>query len=400
MSRSHPALQIVGAIGLAAALVAATPSVLLGQTANQPATLDEPGPPPEQPEPAVDPAAALEARLAGLIDPHNRPRAEPGGEAITDQLDAIATEAQRLRAEVEPGGETVETRRRLATLELRARHALVAVASAEGGAFRASLRSSQLRAAASRLADASDPGLAGLGHYFLAAAELGELTRDPGDDEIKRRVASVRLTRLREPDAVGLGEGQAMAFTPAIERAAVVASALLAGRSGQSAEDSGLIRRAAAMVEGRPELAAALERFARRAALLDAETGMVALLGDAAPVNAEGRPAALTVVHYFQAGVPGSLSPLFELRRLYRDFDAQALEIVSVSVGLPGDWPEEASWPLHVARGAGGLGLNALAVEATPTFAVFDAEGRLILTAEHETVLAEARRRLNAAVVE
>lgn len=367
-------------------------------------------------------AATLRSELASLL-------ASPGGErGAADperRLTALAAEASEAR---DRGG-SVAARRDLAEIEMRARLALVRLAVERGEPIQTSIRSTQLRSAASRLADADEPALARVGALFFAAAALGELRRDPAPTAEQAELAAERLGRLlhktrppeaearspedRSVEANGLeAAAEAPPDTP-VAQSATVALALLQGRSGQTRADSGIVRRAAAVV---PRVAmpsdarAALARYAYRADLLDEPLNLASVLPGLAPPSAKGAGSQqadaaegsraggdaagpVTLVHYFQEGRSPSLRPLFALRELRQSWNEDELRIVSVSLGPVTRWPAEARWPARVSR-AGSLGVDALAVEVVPTFAVFARDGGLRAVGESDAVLAIVRRLL------
>ena len=403
----HPVATRCMAACLAWVCLLACAGLAVAQQANEAASIDDeasvsdetPGLTEETPavvlearEPSLG-VGALEARLAALVTPRNRPR--PAAE-----VEALEAVAEAARAGWAASGEA-PARRRLALVELRARQALVGLADAAGRTIQTAIRSTQLRAAAGRVSGSGDAELARLGGFFAAVAALGELQRDPGRPAAHAASAAETLARLRgatAPPAPGNAPGNAPGDAPgnaAVRDAATLALGLLHGRALQRPRHAPVLAAAAALARQRSDppggITARLDRYRRRADLLAEPMRLSELFGDTLPDRRAGSPRpAATLVHYFQPGAAASLAPIYRLRGLRERHGEPALAIVSVGVGERGAsasaWPEEAAWPV-LAAAAGGLGVAALDVAVVPTFALFDGGGRLVAVGESDAVI-------------
>lgn len=314
-----------------AALLAGT-HPLRGQTANTPASIDTQTPAeaehgdPDKPAAAdADPGEqdsiaeelrALRLELDALVRYDDTPRDVEDAESRLIDLSGNALDAREAVEAVE-GVEGVEAKRAYAEIELRARHALVRLAAERGQPIQTSIRSTQLRAAASRLAEAEADALARLGNFYLTAAALGELQRDPSAAGSRVEVAEDRLRRLSrfdsdplapvpedqrnadsandtdaadEADPTDGDEPHADTADDDATRAARVALAVLRGNVGQRPADNALVREAARL-EAPPAARPALARYRSRADVLDPPIRLREVLPDADPdADAEAKP--------------------------------------------------------------------------------------------------------------
>lgn len=319
-----------------AALLAGT-HPLHAQTANTPASIDTQTPAeagegePEKPDklaaadasPAEQDSIAEELRALRLeLDALVRYDDTPGHlEDAESRLIDLSGDALDAREAVEgvDGVEGVQAKRTFAEIELRARHTLVRLAAERGQPIQTSIRSTQLRAAASRLAEADADALARLGHFYLTAAALGELQRDPSAAGSRIEVAEDRLRRLsrfdsepapgpedpRNADETGDADdadkadeadptdGDAPRVDTANDdasRAARIALAVLRGNVGQRPADNALVREAARL-QSPPAARPALARYRSRADRLDPPIRLAAVLPPAGPdADAEANP--------------------------------------------------------------------------------------------------------------
>lgn len=279
------------AVLVACAGVLAVTLPLRGQTANTAASIESAGE--DDPSPgeqatseqsaATDRLNVLRRELLALVRYDDAPReVEDVGSRLID-LSSDALDARE-------AAESVETRRAFAEIELRARHALVLLAAEAGQPIQTSIRSTQLRAAASRLAGSSAAPLSRLGRFYMTAAALGELQRDPSDAAARVEVAEDRLRRLSRADdnregdrgeADGPGEAAAMDGGQSVDaepsdadvtapegRAARVALAVLRGNVGQRVADNKLVERTERL-DAPASVRPALARYRTRADMLD-----------------------------------------------------------------------------------------------------------------------------------
>lgn len=450
-------IAVCALLASVAILGAADP--LHAQNANTPASIEDPakGSEPEAEEAGIeispalaDKLRALRLELHALVRHDDTPREVADAEARLIDLSGDALDARE-------AAQTAEAKRAFAEIELRARHALVLLAAEAGEPIQTSIRSTQLRAAATRLAESQAAAIARLGTFYVTVAALGELQRDPSAATARLEVAEDRLRRLSrlhgpetEPQAQPTGEtgetdanGEATAAeAPAAPIAAArVALAVFIGNVGQTRADRAVVRQAA-QLEAPVAADKALARYRQRTALFDPPIRLREVIPPADPTTANDQrdtetendidtdnatdndndndadtppetdadadrladtdpdvprdaPAVgpITIVHYFQQGRPASLTPLFTLRNLQRTHDADDLEILSISLGPFTKWPEEADWPVRVSHGKS-LGVAKLRVEVAPTFAVFDREGRLAVIGESTAVLDRAAEML------
>jgi hypothetical protein len=287
-----------------AALLTAAPA-LHAQSANTAASIetvaeaDHPSPQPAdraKPAPFSDKVEALRRELYALVRFDDAPRdVDEAGSRLID-LSGDALDARE-------AADDVETQRAFAEIELRARHALVLLAAESGQPIQTSIRSTQLRAAASRLADSESPTLSRLGRFYMTAAALGELQRDPSDAATRVEVAEDRLRRLRRADggpdvdreetdeAAAMDAGQSGADAQAPEaRAAQVALAVLRGNVGQRSEDNTLVEQTARL-DAPASVQPALDRYRSRADLLAPAIRLREVIPPADPQATQGSQA-------------------------------------------------------------------------------------------------------------